>query len=82
MAGKVYRPTLEQLCWYEFAKAEATSKDNLEGFLQEHPADDEEAFQYSGKSVVGVLVRERIKNQARALHGMVEVKTNRELGMA
>ncbi len=80
MKGKSYRPTLEQLCWYEFAKAEATAKDNLEGFLQEHPADDEEAFQYSGKSVVGVLVRERIKGQARPLHGMVEVKTNRELG--
>lgn len=81
LKGKTYHPTVEQLCWYEHAKAEAVSKDNLEGFLQEHPADDEEAFQFSGKSVVSVLVRERIKSQARPLVGMVEVRTNRELGM-
>lgn len=82
LKGRVYHPTVEQLCWYEHARAEAVAKDNLEGFLQEHPADDEEAFQFSGKSVVSVLVRERIKSQARPMVGMVEVRTNRELGTA
>lgn len=79
-AGTSYRPTKEQLYWYETARATATAKDQLENFLQEHPADDEEAFQFSGKSVFTTLIRERVKLQARSLVGMVEIRSNRELG--
>ncbi|HET9255393.1 MAG TPA: hypothetical protein VFO16_09355, partial [Pseudonocardiaceae bacterium] len=78
--GRTYRPVREQLYWYEQAKAIAVTKDALEDFLAEHPADDEEAFQFSGKSVFSSLVRDRIRLQARPLAGMVTIKSNRELG--
>lgn len=81
MNGKVYTCTKEQLYWYETERAEKTSKDMLEDFLQEYPADDEEAFQLSGKSVFPILLRERVKSQARPLTGLVEIRSNRELGM-
>lgn len=80
--GKVYRCSKEQLYWYERKRAEQTAKDQLEEFLQEYPADDEEAFQMSGKSVFGILIRERVKMQARPLSGLVEIKSNQELGLA
>lgn len=79
--GKPYHPTREQLYWYETAREVATAKDQLEAFLQEHPADDEEAFQFSGKSVFSTLVRERVKAQRRPLIGMVEIAPHRELGI-
>lgn len=71
-----------QLYWYETKRAEAEEKDALEGFLQEYPADDEEAFQMSGKSIFPIKMRERVKTQARPLHGMVEIRSNREMGLA
>lgn len=80
--GRVYHPSKEQLYWYETTRAEYASKDQLEDFLQEYPADDEEAFQMSGKSVFPILARERVRNQARPLTGMVEIRPNRELGVA
>lgn len=81
MRGRVYRPSREQLYWYERERGERQAKDKLEEFLQEYPADDEEAFQMSGSSVFKVLLRERVKAQARPLNGLVEIRTNRELGM-
>lgn len=80
LKGRAYICTREQLFWYESAKAVATEKDDLAQFLQEHPADDEEAFQYSGKSIFSVMLRERVKNQARPLNGLVDVKPHREMG--
>lgn len=74
--------TRNQLYWYETMRAAADEKDNLEGFLQEYPADDEEAFQMSGKSIFTVRIRERVKAQARPLNGIVEIKSNREMGLA
>lgn len=82
LKGRKYVCTKEQLYWYEMARATATAKDDLESFLQEHPADDEEAFQYSGKSVFPVMLRERVKAQSRPIGALVEVRTNRELGLA
>jgi hypothetical protein len=62
-------------------RAEKSEKPGgLEQFLQEYPADDEEAFQLSGKSVFPILVRERVKTQMRPLAGMVDVMSNREMG--
>lgn len=80
MGGKAYQCTKEQLYWYERTKAEKIAKDMLEDFLQEYPADDEEAFQLSGKSVFKVMLRERIRQQARPLLGLVDVVSHRELG--
>lgn len=71
--------TRDQLYWYETSRDQAIAKDKLEDFLQEHPADDEEAFQYSSKSVFPLMLRERIKNQARPMTGMIEVVPHREL---
>ena len=82
MRGKVYRPTKEQLFWYERTKADYTMRDMLEDFLQEYPADDEDAFQLSGRSVFKVLVRERVRTQARPLLGMIDVQSRRFMGMA
>lgn len=81
MGGVVYHPTKEQLYWYETKRKEKAEKDQLEEFLQEYPADDEEAFQMAGKSVFPVLLRERVKNQARPFNGMVEIRPNRDMGM-
>lgn len=74
--------TREQLYWYETKRAEAEEKDTLEGFLQEYPADDEEAFQMSGRSIFPTKLRERVKSHARPIHGLIEIKSNRELGLA
>jgi hypothetical protein len=53
----------------------------LGDFLQEYPADDEEAFQMSGRSIFGVKTIERIRNQARPVCGVVEIQPNRQLGL-
>lgn len=81
-AGRRYTPTREQLYWYERTRQEKDDKGALEEFLQEHPADDEEAFQMSGKSVFPIKIRERVKAQLRPLSGLVEVRSHQELGMA
>lgn len=80
MRGHAYICSKDQLYWYETVRAEKTAKGGLEEFLQEYPADDEEAFQMSGKSVFPAMIRERVKGQMRPLCGMVEIKPNRELG--
>lgn len=79
MGGPV-RLTREQLYWYEVNRNEADARDDLEGFLQEQPADDEEAFQMSGRSIFPTRLRERVKTQMRPLAGLIEVRSNRELG--
>lgn len=80
MNGKAFICSREQLFWYEKTRAEKAAKDQLEEFLQEYPADDEEAFQMSGKSVFPVMLRERVKEQARGLVGLVELRPRREMG--
>lgn len=80
MKGRAYRPTRDQLFWYEKTRAEKTAKGKLEEFLQEYPADDEEAFQMSGRTIFGALIRERVKAQGKGLHGLVSVQPHREMG--
>ncbi len=74
--------TRDQLYWYEQARDAADAKDMLGEFLQEFPADDEEAFQMSGRSIFSVKVIERIKAQSRPVCGMVDVRPNREMGVS
>jgi hypothetical protein len=78
----MYRPvalTREQLFWYEFTREKATRDGTLSKFLEEYPADDEEAFQHSGRSIFSLMVRERIRDQARPLRAVIEVESFREL---
>lgn len=71
--------TRDQLYWYETERDLAIAKDNLSGFMQEHPADDDEAFQYASKSAISLQVRERIRAQARPMKGMIEVTAHKDL---
>lgn len=82
MNGRSYVCSRDQLFWYESTKLEKMTKPGgLEKFLQEYPADDEEAFQFSGMSVFPILIRERVKDQARPLAALVDVVSHRDLGM-
>lgn len=71
--------TRNQLYWYEHSKLAALEKDELAKFLEEYPADDEEAFQYSGKSVFSLMVRERIRRAMRPLAQVLEIRPAKEL---
>ena len=79
----MHRPvhlTRNQLYWYEKTRSEKESKGLLAEFLQEYPADDEEAFQYSGQAqVVSPLVLARVRDQARPIVSMIEVLPQREV---
>ena len=69
----------EQLYWYEHSKLAALEKDELAKFLEEYPADDDEAFQYSGKSVFSLDVRERVRRQMKPISQLIEIKPAKEL---
>ena len=49
--GKTVRLTRDQLYWYETTRRFYESKGLLYKFLKEYPADDQECFQYAGRSV-------------------------------
>lgn len=55
----------EQLYWYEREKAAWEMDDRLADFLSEYPAVPAECFQFSGRSIFPLAMRERIKAQAR-----------------
>lgn len=57
----------EQLYWYESRRAEAVRKEHLYKFLEEYPAEPEEAFQYSGRSIFSIETMDRLERQARPL---------------
>lgn len=57
----------EQLYWYEQRRAEAVRKEALYKFLEEYPAEPEEAFQYSGRSIFSIETMDRLERQARPL---------------
>ncbi len=71
----------EQLFWYETTKASYTEDGKLAKFLEEYPADDEEAFQNAGIGIFGVEVIEDIKRRSKAAYGVIEVMLRRELEM-
>lgn len=77
--GKPVRLAKEQLFWYERTKAEFAADDNLSKFLEEYPADPEEAFQYSGKSVFPVKVIERIRTGHRPFAAVLDVGPLRDM---
>lgn len=69
----------EQLYWYESMKLDFVEKGALYKFLEEYPADPEEAFQYSGRSIFPIAVRERIRAQAKPILVVLEVKARAAL---
>lgn len=71
--------TPEQLYWYESKKREALEKGELYKFLEEYPAEPEEAFQFSGRSIFPPVVMDRLENQQRPLIDLLTVKPHTEL---
>lgn len=74
--GRTHRLTKAQLYWYEREKAAWAMDDRLADFLSEYPATPAECFQYSGRSIFPLLVRERIKAQARPVAGVLLVESH------
>lgn len=64
----------EQLYWYERERSAWTQDDRLADFLSEYPATPAECFQYSGRSIFSLAVRERIKSQARPIAAVMLVE--------
>jgi hypothetical protein len=69
----------EQLVWYEQRKAEAIKKGTLYKFLEEYPAEPEEAFQFSGRSIFSPETMDRLEKQARPLLDVWTVRPHAEL---
>lgn len=78
----MHRPvhlTKEQLYWYELNKKAAIARDELYRFLSEYPAEPEEAFQNSGRSIFSVETLTRVGNQARPLVDLWRVAPRADL---
>jgi len=73
MDGASYSLSKEQLYWYEINRKAYERKDALSSFLEEFPADDEEAFQESQPSVFSALVQQRIRDGMRPLALVAEI---------
>lgn len=77
------RATRNQLYWYERTKYEKSEKNLLAEFLQEYPMDDEEAFQYTGQTqIMTAQMMDRMRNQARPIGSLIEIRSQRELTQA
>lgn len=64
--------TRDQLYWYEQTRALYTRKNDLGGFLKEYPADDQECFQYAGKSIFSLAQLDQI-DQAGSKRPLLDV---------
>lgn len=66
--------TKEQLYWYEFTRSLYEIKGDLKTFLEEYGAvDDEECFQFTGRSIFPLEVIQRIVDKAKPLLAVVEI---------
>ena len=70
--GKTIRLTRDQLYWYEKTRRFYEGKGQLYKFLKEYPADDEECFQYAGRSIFTLDQLEQI-NLAGSLRPLKDV---------
>src|SRR5262245_5379837 len=70
--GKTVRLTREQLHWYEKTRSFYEKKGQLYKFLKEYPADDQECFQYAGRSVFTLEQLEQI-DRAGSLRPLKDV---------
>lgn len=69
----------EQLYWYELHYRAAQQREVLYRFLSEYPAEPEEAFQNSGRSIFSLETQTRVANQARPLADLWRVAPRAEL---
>jgi len=58
--GKTVRLNRNQMYWYETTRKFYESKGQLYKFLKEYPADDQECFQYAGRSIFTLEQLEQI----------------------
>jgi len=65
--GRTMALDRDQLYWYESERAAYDRKDKLYEFFEEYPADAEEAFQHSGKSIFSPKVLDYLRNRQRPL---------------
>lgn len=73
----LFRPvtlTREQLYWWEVKRKSFEASGALYQFLEEYPAEPNEAFQYSGRSPFPIHVIERIRNAARPPIAVCELR--------
>lgn len=63
--GKRVTLTREQLYWWEHKRKSFEESGALYKFLEEYPAEPEEAFQYSGRSCFPIHIIERTRNLAK-----------------
>lgn len=79
-AGRKHSPSKEQLFWYESTRRSYEDNDELSTFLEEYGSvDDDECFQNVGRGVFSLAVRNRIREQARPLLGVLEVLPTAEV---
>lgn len=71
--------TKEQLYWYESQRAAAEAEGKLAGFLENYPADDNEAFQFSGSAAVPIDVIEFHRTHQKPIAGVIELASHSEL---
>lgn len=72
--------TKEQLFWYETTRLDYEESGQLSTFLEEYgAADDDECFQFSGKTIFGAAVIQRIADAARPLAGALEIRPMRDI---
>jgi len=74
------RLTKDQLFWYETTRNDYEESGQLSTFLEEYgAADDDECFQFSGKTIFGAAVVQRIQDAARPVAGALEIKPMRDI---
>lgn len=64
-AGSTYRPTLEQLYWWERERANAVTKRNLADFYRNHPSTPEQSFMATDRCSFPIEVLTATERQTR-----------------
>jgi hypothetical protein len=73
---RTYRLTKGQIYWYYLNRQAAEEKDTLFKFLEEYPAEPEEAFQYSGRSIFKPAEVDRMRRLAKPAKQIYRVLPN------
>jgi hypothetical protein len=78
--GGQVKLTKDQLFWYEITRNDYEESGQLSTFLEEYgAADDDECFQFSGKTIFGAPLIQRIQDVARPVAGALEIKPMRDI---
>lgn len=71
--------TKQQLYWYESTRSSYEKKGELALFLEEYCANDEEAFQFSGRGVFDAVTIDDIRARAKPILAVYEVASHADL---